>query len=88
MKIKTTEEILNDLSLGEYNDKFEHVLLHMMYDEDKYSDSDSFYKFIRDSMITYAKEILKKLFEDGLGNIDTNQSIDDIIKNYKSLKLI
>ena len=42
--MKLTTEILNELSLGQYNDKFEHVLCDVMYEEDKYTDVDSFFQ--------------------------------------------
>lgn len=39
------------------------------------------------AMKEYAKEVLKDIFEDGLGNIDQNQSITDIIKSYQKIEL-
>lgn len=42
---------------------------------------------VEKAMIIYAKSVLAEIMEDGCGNIDTVQSIDDAIKTYKNIEL-
>lgn len=79
--MKATREVLEELALDLGFNSWEHLLIY----EESYTENIT--SHVKKAMMEYAKIALAAVLEDGLGNINTTQSFDDIIENYKDLQL-